>query len=433
MARRRLRVGTLLSLACACAAACGGGSTTTPSTPSSPTGVAPPRPAVALSVTSSALATTAVIGANGKALHTLAVQVTFRETGGAAAHVTALTLALLDDGGLLAPPGDRAADIAIGANATVQHELQQAFEVDRSPEMARVRITGRARDAAGSAFDLTMIEAAVRLTIPAPPPVPTVMFSGAGDIGLCGSPGPEATAKLLDETPGVVFTLGDNAYPHASAENFSNCYDPSWGRHRSRTRPIAGNHDWYNNLWGAYFDYFGASAGIPGLGYYSYDLGGWHVLALNSNLHGNAGSPQYEWARADLAATRSACIVALWHHPRYSSGPGGNDTTMKDVWKLLQEHGAELVLSGHDHIYERYAPQDADGRLDLARGIRQFVVGTGGYTLYDLGTLPANVEARDNRSWGILRLTLHPLGYEWEFVPVAGAAFRDGGTAACSR
>ena len=272
----------------------------------------------------------------------------------------------------------------------------------------------------------------MRLSTPAPLPGPPVIFEGAGDIGQCGSPGPEATARLLDDIPGVVFTLGDNAYPYASAENFQNCYDPSWGRHRAGTRPIAGNHDWYNNLWGAYFDYFGENAGPRGLGYYSYDLGGWHVLALNSNLHGNAGSPQHEWVRADLASSRTSCILAYWHHPRYSSGPSRGDTTMRDIWRLLQEAGAELALTGHDHIYERFAPQDADGRLDPVRGIRQFVVGTGGYTLYDLGPAPPNSEVRDNSSWGIIRLTLHPAGYDWEFVPVAGGSFRDFGTGVCS-
>jgi hypothetical protein len=418
-------------LASCVAAACGGSKG--PSAPSSPTAVTTPRPALVMSVATTPLTSSAVIGASGKPVHTLTVQVTFRETGGAAAHVTALTLSLLDDTGLLAPAAERAVDVAVAASSTAQHDLRQAFEVERSPEAARVRITGRARDASGASLEVSLVEAAVRLATPPPPPVATVLFSGAGDIGLCGSPGPEATAKLLDATPGVIFTLGDNAYPHASPENFRNCYDPSWGRHRARTRPIPGNHDWYNNLWGAYFEYFGANAGPPGLGYYSYDLGGWHVLALNSNLHGNAGSPQHEWVRADLAASRSACIVALWHHPRYTSGPSGNDTTMKDIWKLLQDAGAELVLSGHDHIYERFAPQDADGRRDLARGIRQFVVGTGGYTLYDLRSPAANSEVRDNRSWGIIRLTLHPASYEWEFVPVAGATFRDGGTAECSR
>jgi len=421
----------LIACAVALAAGCSGEKSST--TPAAPSTVTPATPVVVMSVPSVPLTSTATLAQNGRPVHAVTAAITFRETAGVAAHVTGIALQLVDDAGPLAPAMQQPVDVAVPAGGSAQYELRHAFEVERSPESGRARFTGRARDAAGTSFELTLVEVAVRFSVPPPPVVATVVFSGAGDIGLCGSPGPEATARLLDDTPGLVFTLGDNAYPFASADNFRNCYDPSWGRHRARTRPIAGNHDWYNDTWMAYFDYFGASAGTPGEGYYSYDLGAWHVLALNSNLHANAGSPQYEWVRADLAAHPSACILALWHHPRYSSGLEGSNTTMRDVWRLLQGAGAELVLSGHDHDYERFAPQDADGRLDLARGIRQFVVGTGGYTLYDWTTRASNSEVRDNQTWGILRLTLHPGSYDWEFVPVAGRAFRDTGSAQCSR
>ena len=394
-----------LAIGIGLAAACGGGDE--PAAPTSPTAPTPTRPVIVTSVASTPLTAVGSIGPGGKTVFTVATPVTFRETAGAPGRVVALIVSLLDDSGPLAPTFQQGLDLPLPALGTVQYRtpLHRGTRALRGTGTCAVRGTGK------RCIGHRRRRGTRRRADPLPRPSATggrpVTFAGAGDIGLCGSAGPEATARFLDAIPGLVFTLGDNVYPYASAGNFQNCYDPSWGRHRARTRPIAGNHDWYNNYWGAYFDYFGASAGPPGLGYYSYDLGTWHVLALNSNLHGNAGSPQYEWVRADLASTRSACILTLWHHPRYSSGPSGGDTTMKDIWRLLQDAGAELVLSGHDHIYERFAPQDADGRLDRARGIRQFVVGTGGYTLYDLGPAPPNSEVRDNHSWGILKLSLN--------------------------
>ncbi len=417
------------AIAIGLAAACGGDDE--PVTPTLPTTPTPTRPVIVTSVPSSPLTAEGAIGPGGKTVFVVATPVTFRETAGAPARMVTLNVTLLDDSGPLAPSYQQNLDLPVPAMGTAQYDLRYTVELERTVEQGRARFAARASDTSGTTFDVAPVDVPIRFPAPTPP-ARSFTVVGAGDIGLCGSAGPEATAKLLDGIPGVVFTLGDNAYPYASAENFSNCYHPSWGRHLSRTRPIPGNHDWYNNYWGAYFAYFGASAGPPGLGYYSYDLGNWHVVALNSNLHGNAGSPQYEWARADLASSKTSCVMALWHHPRYSSGPSGGDTTMKDIWRLLQEAGAELVLSGHDHIYERFAPQDADGRLDRARGIRQFVVGTGGYTLYDLGPAPPNSEVRDNQSWGVLKLTLNAASYEWEFVPVAGASFRDFGTGTCS-
>ncbi len=261
--------------------------------------------------------------------------------------------------------------------------------------------------------------------------VPDEVFVGAGDIAQCGVGDPEATAKLLDRIPGTVFTLGDNVQGSGSAAEYSACFEPTWGRHRSRMLPTVGNHDWEGTGGRPYFSYFGASAGPAGLGYYSVALGAWHVISLNSEVSAGQGSPQYEWLKADLAESPAPCTLVMWHQPLFSSGPSANGTQMRDAWRLLTQHGVDLVLSGHNHGYERFAPQDADGRPD-ARGPRQFVVGTGGYTLYGRSHAQANSEVLDTDTWGVLKLTLKSGSYTWEFVPVAGKSFRDSGSASCA-
>jgi 3',5'-cyclic AMP phosphodiesterase CpdA len=271
----------------------------------------------------------------------------------------------------------------------------------------------------------------------AAPESPDPVLVGAGDIADCNEiEGARATAALLDRIPGTVFTLGDNAYTSGTAEQFRDCYGPTWGRHLERTRPAVGNHDYRTKGAAAYFAYFGAAAGPPDKGYYSYDLGKWHVVVLNSNcgeIGGcRAGSPQEQWLRRDLAQHPALCTVAMWHHPRFSSASEhGDDSATQDLWKALEEAGAELVLSGHDHTYERFAPRDADGRPDPERGIRQFVVGTGGRHEYAWGTIEPTSQAHDNETFGVLKLTLHPDSYDWEFVPVEGGTFTDSGTAKC--
>lgn len=432
MTRHRAPVLALAALAALLAAACGDEDRASPTAPSPPAASPAPLPVIVATVAGAPLTAVASAGPSGEALHTIVAGVSFRESAGVASRLVKLTATVLDEEGVLANATHHTIDLDVPASGTARQELRLTIELRHRAEQGRLRLEYQGRTSAGTTFDLVPVEAPVRFSTLPPPPAPSFTFVGAGDIGLCGSAGPELTAQLLDGIPGVVFTLGDNAYPDGRPENFQNCYQPTWGRHRSRTRPIPGNHDWYNNTWYGYFDYFGPVAGATGLGYYSFDLGTWHVLALNSNLHGNAGSPQYEWARADLAATRAPCILAYWHHPLYSSGPSGGERNMRDVWVLLQASGAELVLGGHDHVYERFAPQDADGRLDLARGLRSFIVGTGGHELYGWGSPARNSEVRDNQAWGVLRLTLHPTGYDWEFVPVAGRSFRDSGSATCS-
>jgi hypothetical protein len=254
---------------------------------------------------------------------------------------------------------------------------------------------------------------------------------GAGDIAVCGSSGDEATALLLDGIAGTVFTAGDNVYDDGTAQEFADCYDPSWGRHLSRTWPSAGNHDYNTPGAAGYYAYYGAAAGDPTKGYYSYDLGAWHVVVINSNISVSVGSAQLQWLAADLAANPTTCTVAYWHHPRFSSGLHGNNSGMQALWQVLYDAGVDLILNGHDHNYERFAPQTPTGAADNQRGIREFVVGTGGVALRGFGTIRANSEVRSSSSHGVLKLSLHPTRYDWEFVPIAGASFQDSGSRNC--
>ena len=262
--------------------------------------------------------------------------------------------------------------------------------------------------------------------IPGPGGLPQV-FVGAGDIGQCGGSS-EATARLLDGIGGTVFATGDLAYFSGTRQEFRDCYDPTWGRHRGRTRPVPGNHEYESTGAAPYFEYFGLNAGPFGLGYYSFELGDWHVVALNSNIAVGAASPQGAWLQGDLLANRSRCTIAYWHHPLFSSGPNGNTRSMRELWRALYDAGTDVVVSGHDHLYERFAPQDPDGIPNPTRGIREFVVGTGGAALYPHVSVQPNSEVQIS-SFGVLKLTLSADTYEWEFVPVAGR--RDAGRGMC--
>ena len=252
---------------------------------------------------------------------------------------------------------------------------------------------------------------------------------GAGDIGVCGSRGTEGTARLLDRIPGTVFTAGDNAYMSGRMEDFRNCFEPTWGRHRGRTRAVPGNHE-YETGGAGYFQYFGASAGPAGLGYYSFVEGPWRVITLNSEVPSGAGSAQMQWLRAELSDNPTACTAVIWHRPLFSSGRNGDNPDMRDVWRALYEFNVDLVINGHDHTYERFAPQDADGRPDQARGIREFIVGTGGAPLYEFPTIRANSEVRA-AAWGVTVFRLNDRDYQWQFIPVNDADFQDSGSAAC--
>ncbi len=255
---------------------------------------------------------------------------------------------------------------------------------------------------------------------------------GAGDIASCASSGDEATARLLDSIPGTVFTAGDNAYEDGSSSDYGSCYASSWGRHRARTRPAPGNHEYLTAGALGYFDYFGTAAGERGKGYYSYELGGWHIVVLNTSLDVSAGSAQEQWLRADLAAHPTMCTLAYWHHPLFSSSSDhGSQAFVRALWQALYEADADVVISGHDHDYERFAPQTPAGGVDQARGIREFVVGTGGKSHYAFGAALPNSQVRDSTAYGVLALTLRTGGYDWQFVPIAGSTFADKGSGSC--
>ena len=249
---------------------------------------------------------------------------------------------------------------------------------------------------------------------------------------------------LLERNYDAVLTLGDHQYECGSPTEFALGYDPSWGRVKPITRPAVGNHEYFTDRGvdcdptgtaTGYFDYFGAAAGTQGAGWYSYDLGDWHLVALNSNCSDvggcDAGSPQEQWLQADLAASAASCTLAYWHHPRWSSGSAhGSDPVTQALVDALYAHGAELILAGHDHHYERFGPQAPDGSVDLAHGIRAFVAGTGGKALVPLGTTAPNSELRADTAFGVLELTLGNGSYDWAFITEAGAT-TDAGTGGC--
>lgn len=261
------------------------------------------------------------------------------------------------------------------------------------------------------------------------------MLVGAGDIASCTSNGDNETANLLASIAGTVFTAGDNAYPDGAPTRFSDCYAPTWGRYRDRTHPALGNHDWVTPGAAGFFGYFGQVGVSPGQGWYSYDLGAWHIVVLDSDCWATGGcgtgSPQLAWLTADLAEHPAACTLAIWHHPRWSSGPHGDNPDVAPFWRALHAAGADVVIDGHDHDYERFAPQDPNGRADPTRGIREFVVGTGGESQYPVGKPIPNSQSIGRGVFGVLELTLHPASYNWRFVPVAGETFTDSGSAAC--
>jgi hypothetical protein len=264
--------------------------------------------------------------------------------------------------------------------------------------------------------------------VPLSPPAPQFFLLGAGDIGACGSEGARQTALLLDQLEGTVFTAGDSAYPHGTLEDFQRCYEPTWGRHRWRTYATPGNHEYDVPGAPGYFAYFGEHAGPDTLGYYDFMLGNWHILSLNSNIAVRPGSAQVEWLRSRLAATPVRCTLAIWHHPLMSSGPNGDNLFMFDVFRVLYEAGADVVINGHDHLYERFAPRDLRDRPDSIRGIRQFTVGTGGGTLYPIREIRPNSEVRLS-THGIIRLVLREADYTWQFITPDGIA--DSGTGEC--
>lgn len=254
------------------------------------------------------------------------------------------------------------------------------------------------------------------------------MITAAGDIA--GSGGAQAgTAALVNAiNPVVALTLGDNAYENGSLGDYNSYYDPSWGMFRNKTWPVPGNHDYQTSGASGYFAYYGARAPAA---YYSYDVGTWHLIALNSEVAHGAGSAQDAWLINDLAAHPATCTLAYWHKPRFSSGSThGSDSSFGRFWTDLLNAHADIVLNGHEHNYERFGLQNASGTAS-AGGIREWVVGTGGRSHYPFGTPIANSQFRNNTDFGVLKLTLNAGSYDWQFIAAGSGAVRDSGSAAC--
>jgi hypothetical protein len=270
------------------------------------------------------------------------------------------------------------------------------------------------------------------------PPGPEIILA-AGNIATCGSTNDEATAALLDALEGTIFTLGDNVFPEASSEAYADCYEPSWGRHKSRTYASLGNHEYHSGTATPSFSYFGERVGPKDLGYYSLDLGNWHIVVLNINdatvneTNPFAGSAQDQWLQADLAANSKTCTLALWHNPRFfSSNTIGwtSNAYVTDVWQRLYDAGVDLVLNGHQHHYERFPPMSPTGSVDEQRGIRAFNVGTGGESTESMIAVAQHSAVRSDE-FGILKLTLENGSYSWQFVPAVAGRFSDEGVGSC--
>jgi acid phosphatase type 7 len=265
-------------------------------------------------------------------------------------------------------------------------------------------------------------------------PLQTAVLVGAGDVADCNNDSgrhAQDTGRLLDKIDGTIFLAGDAAYPHGTAADFANCFEPAWGRHKARIRPSPGNHDYDSPGASPYFQYFGGNAGDPGVGFYSYNLGAWHIVSLNTSAPTASGSPQYSWLQNDLNLSRgAACTLAYFHFPRFTSGVSPIGPALGDLWRLLYAAGADVVLNGHHHGYERFDPQDPDGAPNPTAGIREFVVGSGGAPLYSATAIAANSMQRIS-TYGVLKLTLRNADYDWEFIEAGTEAILDRGTAAC--
>ncbi len=269
-----------------------------------------------------------------------------------------------------------------------------------------------------------------------PPSSGDPVLVGAGDIADCSRSEDSKTEALLAGIPGTVFAAGDLTYPNGTTSEFTNCYGPTWGLEKARTRPIVGNHEYNTSGAVPYYAYWGAAAGDPSKGYYSYDIGAWHAIVLNANCSKaggcGAGSAQERWLLADLQSSSAACTVAFWHQARFSSTRSSPDGATLALWQDLYSYGAEIAIAGHYHNYERFAPQTPTGLADPATGVRAFVVGTGGASLGGFkSTTMANSQVRERSTYGVLKLTLHSSSYDWQFIPIAGQSFTDSGSGSC--
>jgi hypothetical protein len=263
---------------------------------------------------------------------------------------------------------------------------------------------------------------------------------GLGSASRCAQM--RTSNSMIDQPADAIIALGDLQYDSGSLSNFNAVYDPSWGRLKSITRPVIGNHEGTSSTGGAgYCSYFGSAAHCNasgrqgGAAYYSFDVGAWHVVVVNSNCTAAGGcdvnSPQYRWLADDLQTKSRPCTMAVWHHPRWSSGHDGSNTFMHPIWQLFHASGGDLVLAGHSHDYERFAPLDGDGAVNATTGMRSFVVGTGGAFFTGVSGAATGSQVRQNTTFGILKLVLNATSYSWRFVPEAGRTFTDSGSQAC--
>ena len=288
---------------------------------------------------------------------------------------------------------------------------------------------------------ITLTPTPADTSTPEATPTPAeVDLIGAGDIVNCDGAGAKATTNLLAQFPGAtIFTAGDNVDHLGTPKEFANCFGTTWGQFKARIHPAIGEMEYNmkNPPAYAYFDYFGAAAGTAGQGWYSYDLGGWHIVVLNSECSRvggcEAGSVQEKWLKADLAANPTQCSMAVWHSPRFYAALAQGLPAFKDIWQDLYDAGVELVVNAHLHYYMRYAPMDPNGQLDEAKGIQEFIVGTGGAIPLFKGapSCTGNCQVINNTTFGVIKLTLHPDSYDWAFLPEPGKTFNDGGSRAC--
>lgn len=283
-----------------------------------------------------------------------------------------------------------------------------------------------------------LIAAAICLCLASAPAAADTIVMVAGDIACPPemSQTPDACHQgptsdiLLKQKPALVLTTGDNQYETGKLSDFNASYDETWGRLKGITKPTPGNHEYRSNDGLGYFNYFGSKAGRPNRGYYSFNRGGWHFIALNSNISTKKTSRQIEWLRKDLTSNAAECTLAYWHHPLFSSGEHGNHSYVKPIWKALSADDADLVITGHDHDYERFAPMNAQGEA-RAQGIRSFIVGTGGVGLRPFKTIQPHSVVRSDDTFGVLKLTLQTDGYLWEFLPDVDGTFSESGAGDC--
>jgi hypothetical protein len=289
-------------------------------------------------------------------------------------------------------------------------------------------VEAKAQDVAGNVGTSASVSFSVGNSGGGLPPAADPVIAAAGDIAGSGT-GDEATARLLDSiAPQAVLTTGDNAYESGTLAEFNSFYDPTWGRHRAITHPVPGNHEYTTAGAAGYFDYFGAASGVRGKGYYSYNLGAWHLIALNSEIAHDAASVQVAWLKSDLATSTAKCTLAYWHKPRFTAGNYSDFPEYTPFWQALWDANADVVLAGHDHNYQRYSPLNPTGIADSARGLREFVVGTGGRSHYALRA-DSRRAAGNGTAFGVLKLTLHPTSFDFSFLPQAGQTYSDSGSA----